>query len=478
VDGVTGRAQLIVDCGGKVLSAFLLTPDGDLLPWSQQIHGVAMRHVSLQLLFDPSISQRSDFSWDEAMESLAGTGAHNLLQRARRIGLQRPWDGPPPHALLVDSPLGVLSSTAAAGRGAQASTLRMSSAALLEALLHPCFAFVTERAAPATTDAVVVLPSHTGRLARLVLHSIFRRRGYRLNIVHREAAVAMSLIEEPPPTCVVCDITDDDLRLQVVASGTGADGRTFDTVATRTVCGMGRRHWVQQIAAALERPWPLVDRALTSLLTGCPDSGERLTHATIDAACDAAWQERQRAALGQKIDLSAGEPMALAGDLCAIAPLRRTFGGDMLQTPYPDRAARGVATAALWLRANADRTVSMPLRGSIRVSSYGNATVPLLSAAQFPPPGQSCSIESRFQVDAAGGNTTSFLLHILRGDDHVQEGNTVLCAVPASAQDDGSLSLRLHVRRSRGGRRLSGIVETGVARASFAEQLPALGRSS
>jgi len=163
------RPQLIVDCG-HVLSALLVTADGQFVPCSQEIRQVATRHASTGILFDPRIAEHPDFVWDEALETLAKATPRNLFQRARRVGLRRPWDPQAvPEALQLASPIDVLSSAAAlADRNADA--LPAVAFALLDALLDPLFAFVADRRiAPTDVEPVVVLPAHASRPARVVL---------------------------------------------------------------------------------------------------------------------------------------------------------------------------------------------------------------------------------------------------------------------------------------------------------------------
>lgn len=472
------RAQLIVDCGGRVMSAILATANGDLIPWSQQIQGVATRHVSLQLLFDPRASEHADFSWEEEAETLLGTGPRNLLLRARRLGLRRPWDAPA-EALLLKSPLAVLSFAPALADPAVKSALPAVSEALLAALFEPLFSFTGDRVAAADVDPIVILPASAGYHARLTLHRIFRRHGHRrVTILHREHAVAMALAESPPQTCVVCDLTGDDLHLHTVSIEADRSSRSFTTVASSTIRGLGWRYWVQQIASALEMPWPAADRSLTSLLTGSPDTLPRLTHASLDAACNAQWCEQKRAELAAKIHFQPGQKIIFAGEICAVDAVRQVLGPDELQTPHVDRAVRAAAAGALWLHGDPHRTISFPLGGSISVNSFRNGAVPVLTAAQFPPPGASCSIAPEFRVRGGSYEEHSFVVHLLYGTDEAAEGNSTLCAIPATADSDRSVRFRLHVRRSRSGRRLSGFVEIGSARASFAEEAAFIGRAS
>ena len=108
------RPQLIIDCGGGALSALLATADGELVPFSQEIRQVATRHVSPAILFEPRIVESPDFIWEDALETLSKSSAQNFFQRARRVGIRRPWDpNASAEALQLASPLTVLSSPAA-----------------------------------------------------------------------------------------------------------------------------------------------------------------------------------------------------------------------------------------------------------------------------------------------------------------------------------------------------------------------------
>jgi hypothetical protein len=482
------RPQLIVDCG-RVLSALLVTADGQFVPCSQEIRQVAMRHVSTNVLFDPRITEDPDFVWDEALEMLGKATPRNLFQRARRIGLRRPWD---PQAaaetLPLASPIDVLSSPAALADPAAAAAPAVAFA-LLDALLDPTFAFVAERGiAAGDIDGVVILAANTSRATRTVLEKLFRRRGFRrMTIVRREIAAAMAFIEQAPVTCLVLDAANDDLHLHRVVIGDVEDRRELRTTASITVPGLGWSAWSGQIAAALRTAASSAfERALLSLLTGSPESlSSHVTHSALQSVLDDVWitaraaevRERLRAplaALGAE-----AEPVVFAGEIFALDPVRKAFGAtSALNVPVLDHAVRAVALAMRWLHGGASRHLAIVRGGTLRVDSGRGDAVELLAPEQLPMPGESChfTADFRFAGDGAG---KAFLLNLLWGTDRAPQGNATLCALPLELRSDAGDMLRLAVRlrRSRSGRRLSGAVEARMptdvvaARAQFAEEL-------
>ncbi len=257
LDGMTVQVnpQLVIDLGGRVLSALLVTADGELVPCSQEIRQVATRHVSADILFEPRVVEDRDFLWDDALESFEKSGAHNFFPRAKRVGLRRPWDPQASvEALQLASPLTVLSSPEALADRTVRTILPRVASAMLEALLEPTFTFVEERQlAAGNVDPVVVLPAQIGRHARLVLRSLFRRRGFRrLTIVSRELAAAMTLGEQAPFACVVFETSETDLHVHRVVVAEGEEGeRRFRTAASATLPGLGWNYWSVQIAEAL-----------------------------------------------------------------------------------------------------------------------------------------------------------------------------------------------------------------------------------
>ncbi len=482
------RAQLIIEFG-RVLSALLVTADGQLVPCSQEIRQVATRHVSTDVLFDPRISEDPDFVWDEALEMLGKATARNLFQRARRIGLRRPWDPQAAaDALQLASPIAVLSSPVAlADRNAVA--LPTVAFALLDALLEPVFAFVADRRiAAAAIDPVVVLPAHASRPARLVLEKLFRRRGFRgVTFIRREIAAAMALIDGAPAECVVLDAAEDHLHLHRVAIEAGTDQRRFRTEASTTVRGLGWSHWTAQIAASLQMvASSALERMLLALVTGSPESLEsRVTRGALQSVLDEAWVQARADEVREQLRAPLAligatvEPIVFAGEIFALDAVRKAFGaGAALNGPVLDHRVRAVAQSLLWLRGGESRHLAIARGGTLRLDTGRGGALELLTAAQLPEPGETCHVatELRFAGDSAG---TAFLLNLLWGTDSVPQGNATVCALPLELRPDGDgmLRLTLRLRRSPSGRRLSGTIEARLtdgavaARGQFAEVL-------
>jgi hypothetical protein len=485
------RPQLIVDCGSRVLSALLLTADGQLVPCSQEIRQVATRHVSTGVLFEPHISEDPDFIWEDALETLSKASPHNFFQRARRIGLRRPWDPQAsPDALQLASPLAVLSSAAAlADRLAATSVLRVS-LALLDALLDPTFTFVADRQlAFFDVDPVVIVPARTGRHARLVLQKLFRRRGFRPpTIVRHELAAAMALFEQSAQECVVIDSSGDDLHLHRVTIERHADERRFRSAASTTVRGLGWSHWLRGIAAALQTaPSSSFDRALTSLLTGSPESlAPRVTLGVLQSVLDDAWIDAQRPSVTELLreplaSIGATDlPIIFAGEIFTLDAVRRLFGGTAaIDAPVLDSAVRNVATALSWRRDGDSRQLVLTPEGSLRINTFHGEAIEIVRRAQLPAPGEACHVETAFRFVGEGAADKSFLVHLSWGADRAPEGNATLCAAPLELRDgrDDTLRLTVDLRRSRGGTRLHGSVEArlthdaAATRMQFAEQL-------
>jgi hypothetical protein len=481
------KPQLIVDCGGRVLSALLVTADGQLVPCSQEIRQVATRHVPAGVLFEPRLSEDPDFIWEDALESLSKAQPQSFFQRARRIGLRRPWDPQASaDALQLASPLAVLSSAAALADRVAGPALPRIGMALLEALLEPTFAFVAERKLAFTDiQPVAIVPAQTGRRARLVLQKLFRRRGFApLTIVRRELAAAMAFAEEGPPECVVVDASDDDLHLHRVAIERDTGERRFRTAASTTIRGFGWSHWLSQIAGALRTtPSSSFDRAFTALLTGAPDS--QVTHALLQHALDERWIAEQRNDAIERLRFpiasieAADLPMLFAGEIFSLDASRRVFSAAETQhAPVLDHALRNVAGALLWLREGESRRLVLSPDASLRINTFHGEAVELIPRAQLPRPGEACQAENSFRF-AGDGASQSFLLHMLWGADRAPEGNATLCAVPLElhGRHDDELRLTVHVRRSRGGTRLYGSAvarltrNTAAARMQFAEEL-------
>lgn len=477
------RPRLIVDCGGRILSALLLTADGQIVPCSQQVRHVAARYVSSEVLFDPHVSEAPGFVWEEALEVLAKSSARNFFQRSRRVGLLRPWDERvSADAVPIASPLAVLSSPVAMADRAVDGALPALAIALLEALLEPICRFVAEQRIDARdVEPVVIVGAESGRRAVLALHKVFRRRGFRRLVVLRgDLATAMSLAASGE--YLVCDVRNDDVRLSRLAVDSDGAERRFRVLSSETVRGIGWTYWLQQIGGALRRFFPSdvrLDRAVTALLTGAP---QHLTHGMLDAALDDVWQRRQREEL-QRL-LSGRVPALVTGDICGIAAIEQLFGAAVsVDVPMPERRARAVAEALLWMEEAAGRRLTVAPGGSLRLDSLRDGTAELLTAEQLPEPGHDGYVE--VEVDVAGEVESGqpFLLHVLWGADEFPGGNATLCALPVSIPDvNAARSLRIgfYLRRGRAGQRLDGTLDVrtapraaAVARAAFTEELPA-----
>ena len=463
--------RLIVDCGGRVLSALLVNAAGELVPWSQEIHQLAARHVSMDILFDPAAMQDRDFIWEDALDTLTRAGTRGFFARARRLGLRRPWDpGASAHALQLASPLAVLSSAAALADRTAGVVLPRVGSAMLGAILDPLFAFVAEqRLAPHDLGSIVIVPANTGRHARTVLRQLFRRRGFhRVNIVHREIATAMALVEHAPCECTVIEMSENDLHVHRVAIDGDPSEPRFRTVSTDTILGLGRTHWMARLATALQTaPSAAFDRSLTTLLTGSPDSlPARTTHAAIDGAAADAFAAVDLAAVRRVIP---SLPLLFAGELFALEPLRRIFGTPATGVPLLDHALRSVALAT-------EGRWGVAYGGSLRVNTARGEAHELLASAQLPASGEMCRFESAFRVAGDRTGNRSFLVHLQWGADHAPNGNATLCALPVELLDN-VLRLTVQLRRSRTGRRVHGIAEVygacddAIARAHFSHEL-------
>ncbi|MEA2344978.1 MAG: hypothetical protein QOF63_3147, partial [Thermoanaerobaculia bacterium] len=117
--------------------------------------------------------------------------------------------------------------------------------------------------------------------------------------------------------------------------------------------------------------------------------------------------------------------------------------------------------------------------GSLRVNTLHGDAVELLPRVQLPEPGEACRVETSFRFAGDAASEKTFLIHLQWGSDRAPEGNATLCAMPLDLRQGRphELCLAVHLRRSRGGRRLHGTVEarlprgTVAARAQFAEEL-------
>ncbi len=494
------RPQLVIEVGDRTLSSLLITPVGQVLPCSEEIHGIATRYLSSEIFFDPRQSVDPDFIWEEAAEALAKATSRNFFQRARRLGLRRPWDPQPSSDWLrLPSPLAVLSAPAALTDTATRPVLAAVSIILLEALLDPIFAFVSQRGfAVKETEVFVVIPSYIGQRARLSLHRVFRRRGFsRLTLVNREIAAAMTLLDEDVPAVVVLDVASDGIHLHHVRlEGTGPL-RQVRTLALRTVRGFGWSHWIQQMVAALRAlhlsPAPLgslssdLDRALMGLILGNPAAPDlpplspslRLSRELLQEILGTEqllrWTTELRCNLEPAlagID-AVGLPMILLGTLSGLEPLEQILlssaGGAqplaIAQVPVLERASRGVTQALLWLRRDIERRVETPPSGSLRVDTLSGEALEMLPATRLPDPGEECYMRQSFRLADNGVAGVPFFLRLLWGSDSSPHGNAVFCALPVEVDSVASkeriFSLSIRLRRSNGGHRLSGDIEAG-----------------
>jgi hypothetical protein len=505
---MTMRAQLIVDCGSRIVSALIVTADGALLPCSQEIRQTAMRHVAAEIAFDRRVTEHADFLWDDAIEVLAKAQPHQFFQRARRIGLRRAWDADlAVDALHLASPLAVLSSAAALTDPAVATTLSAAGAALLDAMLDPVFAFAGARKlVPADLDALAIVPALAGRLARAALQKIFRRRGFRqLTLVSREIAAAMALVDTPATECLVWDVSDQGLHLHRVALDLAGNERRLTTIASTTLRALSWNEWVQRIAAALREDserrklaaptLSMVDRALTAFLTSAPPHPScPLNHELLQRVLGDEWRAQHGTELAPRMrdalaGVGGGAPMILIGEICSIEAIRRLIIDAAVveesvpssDVPVLDRLVRGVAAGTLWLRGDASRRVVVRPTGSLKLNTLRGETVEILGNEQLPAAGENCHVRTKLAFRGATDSASPFLVHLLWGADQAPEGNATLCAMrlDRGQAGDGTLHVGVHLRRSRSGRRLNGTVDVragsaaaGAVRSRFTHELP------
>jgi hypothetical protein len=473
------RPQLVIDCGGRVLTALFVTAEGEIVPFSQEIRQVATRHVATDILFEPRAMENRDFLWEEALEGLSKATARNLFQRASRIGLRRPWDPRASEdALQIVSPLSVLSSAAALADRIAGSALVPVGLTLLDALLDPTFAFLAERGLdPSDVDPIVVLPSQIGRPAHRVLRLLFRRRGLRKPLIlRREIAAAMEMRAQAPCACAVIETSETDLHLHRVDVEGDPEHPRLQTRASSTIPALGWNYWTVQIAETLGMtPGAAFERTVTSLLTGSPDSlPPRLTHGALLQALDEQWvrthdmTDRLRASL-EAIDAE-GLPHLFVGEIFTIDAIRKVFGSHTTAAPMPDHVARAVAQSA-------PSHFSVAPSGTLRLNTLRGQTTELLGHEQLPASGESCAVETSFRVAGDDPGGRSFLLHLLWGADAAPEGNSTLCALPMERRDHEQLLLAVRLRRSADGSRLNGTIEARMprdvvlARARFSQEL-------
>lgn len=466
------KPAFVINCGDGALGAMLVTADAELVPWSQEIQQVATRYVSPAILFESRVVEHPDFIWEDALEAVAKASAQTFFQRARRLGLRRPWDPQATAgALQLASPLALLSSPAAAADRTAGALLPRVGLTLLDALLDPVFAFLAERqlAAP-DLEAVVIVSSRTSHRARLILQKLFRRRGFRrVTIIRREIATAMALVAQTPCACIVIETSEDDLCLHRVEIEGDAQQPRFRTPRSLTLTGLGWNHWSARIAEALRiPPSTAFERSLTALLTGSPESlPPPVTHAALQGALDETWIDENTLTepLREALADLAGEnlPLFFAGEIFTLDAMRALFGARAVRAPMLDDAVRNVVQAM-------QARFTVVSSASLRVNTFRGSLSELLTHAQLPAAGAACRVDADFRLagDRAAGRP--FLIHLSWGE-------TTLCAMPLELRNHDELRLTVHLRRSRGGSRLHGTLEARmprdvvVARSRFAEEL-------
>lgn len=466
------KPAFVINCGDGALGGMLVTAHGELVPWSQEIQQVATRYVSPAILFESRVIEHPDFIWEDALEAVAKASAQTFFQRVRRIGLRRPWDPQAtPDALQLASPLSLLSSPAAVADRTAGALLPRVGLALLDALLEPAFAFITERQLAASDlEAVVIVSSRTGHRARLVLQKLFRRRGFRrVTIIRREIAMAMALVAQTPCACIVIETLEDDLCLHRVEIEGDAQQPRFRTAGSATLTGLGWNHWSARIAGALHiMPSTAFERSLTALLTGSPESlPPPVTYAALQSALDENWitENTLTEQLREPLADLAGEnlPIFFAGEIFTLDAVRALFGGRAVRAPKLDDAVRSVA-GALQTR------FTVVSSGSLRVNTFCGSSSELLADAQLPAAGATCRVDVDFRLAGERAAGKPFLIHLSWGE-------ALLCVMPLELRSHDELRLTVHLRRSHGGSRLHGTLEARmprdvvVARSRFAEEL-------
>jgi hypothetical protein len=453
------KPQLIIDFGDAALSALLVTADGEQVQWSQEIQQIAVRHVSPAILFEPRVVEDSGFIWDDVLETLSKASPQTFFQRARRIGLRRPWDPlTTADALQLASPLTVLSSPAALVDRHASRELARVALVLLEALLDPIFAFVAERQLPPSgVDSAVIVSSRIGYRARLVLQKLFRIRGFRPPaIISREIAAAMSLARQTPCACVVAETSDSELHLHRVTLEDDAQRSCFRTTASVSLPGLGWNHWSARIAeAANATPSTAFERSLIALLTASPESlPPQITHGALLSALGDAWIQTHSLTerLSEPIATLAAEnlPLLFAGEIFTLAPVRALFAPRSAHMPTLGDVLPSVAGV---MRSQFRITAG----GGLRIATFRGPSQELLSSVQLPAAGETCRAEADFRIAGSGGAGQPLLIHLLVGE-------ATLCALPLDLGGDGDLRLTLCIRRNSAGSRLHGTVEARTAR--------------
>jgi hypothetical protein len=498
------RPHLIVDFRSRSLFALVVTADGRSWPCSHEVNGRATRYVSSELLLDSWASgerPRHGRKRQAGLLDLAANQQHDLAGCARGQGLLRPWEIPPgTETLAIRHPLLALSSIEAMVDEAQQKSLRTAAFALMTILLEPVFRSVSlYEIEPSKTLAVAIVPAPIGRRAGLILHKIFRDRGFRrLILLPREVAAVMASEEASPSGNLILDVEEDDLQLHNVTLEADEHLRRYRVASSRTLRGLGWSFLVEQLADALRAtgrlPGPKgvvtsrLDRALTGLAGGpypAEVSGEtplQLTYGLLDealqgdvgSALSRELQDRLRP-MTQELGNS-GCPLVVLGPAAGIrqveAILRQALGACSSQGVFPkpalERCARGVAAMLDWLQEDPRRHVTVRTAASLRVNTLRGESLELIPAAALPrEPGTRRLVRQTLAVQGQTRVGDTLVINLLWGCNLDPASNTSICALPLEIRRQDleqrpTLRLTLDLQRGRTGRRL-----TGTARASL-----------
>jgi hypothetical protein len=315
----------------------------------------------------------------------------------------------------------------------------------------------------------------------------------------------MALVGTPASECMVWDVSEHGLHLHRVALDLNGNERCLTTIASTTVRALSWNEWVPWIAVAIRQDserrqlsvptLAMVDRALTAFLTSAPPNPScPLNHELLQRVLGDEWRAQHGAELTFRMrDALAGvggrAPMILIGAICGIEAIRRLMieaagveeSVPASDVPVLDRLVRGVAAGTLWLRDDASRRLAVRPSGSLRLNTLRGGTVEILGNEQIPAAGENCHVRTKLAFRGATDSASPFLVHLLWGADHAPEGNATLCAMRLDRRQtgDGTLHVGVHLRRSRGGRRLNGTVDVsarsagaGGVRSRFTHEIP------
>jgi hypothetical protein len=483
---------LVVDFREHSLFALLLTPEGEVVPCSQELGGVVTRYLSADVLLEPSVTERGDFDWEAVQELFAADCRPGFGMRRRRLGLLRPWElKPGTEAVVIQHPLQVLSSPAAALDRTQRQDLLDAAAALTLELLSPVFLFLAQRGLAASEmEAAVVVPAQAGSRAIELLRRIFRQAGFRrLGLLRREAAAALALLAEGSPAGhLVVDLEDDALHVHKVLLEQRAELLVLRNAGSRSLRGMGRSWLVQRIAAALrsagrmaERtPAAALDRGLAGLCGGpypAEVAGEpplRLNRGMLAELFDAGLGEELAKELDRRLrpvlrDLDAGgAPLVTLGSALAIGELETMLvwaaGGkqpaSVTQTPVRERCARGAAALLSWRAGGIGRQVEVHEASGLRIDSLRGGSIEVLPVERLPRrPGESRAFCQHLRVESAADPVFApgqLVVNFLWGCNPDPQYSATVCTLALDLdaplrEAQPHLSLQIAVRRSRHG---------------------------